>query len=173
MLRALLVSGALAWQQAGVPRSGGAPCCTMGADTAAAWTDLVADAQRLTSAQVARTVASVCTEGALCTRLTDAGGDAIFTSQEAYITDASGCLLVSLAGEQSSANLGSNGEATFHMRAPRGGAAAGSSLTLVGSTEAHSADDVSDADLIRLSEATGAEVQAIAARSWRTAASTT
>ena len=134
-----------------------------------AWVDLTDEAQRLTDAQMARTVAAVCSEGVLCTQLSvDAGGEgAAFTSHAPFVVDADGCLLTPMASAEVQTNLAANGAASFHMRAPRGGAASGSAVTLIGAAEEYPTDEVLDEQLMRLSKATGDSVEELAARPWR------
>lgn len=135
-----------------------------------AWVDLTDEAQRLTDAQTARTVAAVCSEGVLCTQLSaDAGGEgAAFTSYAPFVVDDNGCLLTPVPSAEVQANLAaSGGAASFHMRAARGGAASGSAVTLIGVAEEHPTDEVLDDQLMRLSKVTGDSVEELAARPWR------
>ena len=70
-------------------------------------------------------------------------------------------------GSQAVANLVADTSATFYARATRDGVAAGSSVSLVGEVEDFSVDEVTDAELNRLSAASGLSVADIAAKPWR------
>jgi len=134
----------------------------------APWGDLSDQALRLTDAQLTRTVIAVCVEGTLGTKLDAADFEgATFSSSEAFVSDGSGALMLGLSSEQAVSNLAACGSATFFVRAPWGGAAAGSSVNLLCSVEEMSVDDVSDADLAKLSAATGKSTEEVAARPWR------
>jgi len=132
------------------------------------WSDLAEDAMRLTDAQGARTVAAVCSEGVLMSRAQLPGAEgAAFSCTAPFVVDAEGCPIIPLASKEALSNLDNDAAASFFARAPRGGAASGSGLTLVGKAEAYSVDDVDDATLNRLSEVTGVSVEEVAARTWR------
>jgi len=146
-----------------------APRCTATvAASTAVWGDLSEQALRLTDAQLTRTVVAACVEGTLCTTLdaTDFDG-ATFSSAEAFVSDVAGTIMLALSSEQAASNLAARGSASFFVRAPRGGAAADSSVTLIGDVEEMSADDISDADLAKLSAATGKSAEEVAAQPWR------
>ena len=52
------------------------------------WSDLVDEAQRLTDAQAARTVAAVCSDGVLVTRVSAPGAEgAALSSYAAFVVD--------------------------------------------------------------------------------------
>jgi len=162
---ALLPLGVLLRPSASPPRC---VASLTAATPVAEWGDLTDKVLRLTDAQQARTVASVCVRGTLSTELDVPGAEgAVFSSDEIFVLDADGSATIALASEQALSNLGTSSKATFHISAPRGGAAAGSSVSLIGVVEETSVDDISDADLEKLSKASGASVQDIAARPWR------
>ena len=131
------------------------------------WSDLVDEAQRLTDAQAARTVAAVCSDGVLVTRVSAPGAEgAALSSYAAFVVDEQGCPLTPLSSQEAAANLERDSTASFYACAPRGGAASGSSITLVGAAEKVSVDDVDDAMLSRFSQLTGASAEELATRPW-------
>ena len=102
--------------------------------------------RRLTDAQIARTVALVSgANGVLCTALAVDGSEgATFTCPAPFVTDANGCPIMALASTETASNLKSNTLATFHTRAPAGGAAASSAITLIGQVDEIAEADVED-----------------------------
>jgi len=143
-------------------------CALKLATVHADWGDLTDKVLRLTDAQQAKTVAAACLDGTLCTELDVPGAEgAVFSSAETFVVGPTGALMFGLTSEQALHNLQSRKRATFHIRAPSGGAAAGSSISLIGDVEDISVDIVLDADLVKLSKVCGATVEAVAARSWR------
>ncbi len=143
-------------------------CTSAPTATPTKWSDLTEEAQRLTDAQAARTVAAVCSEGVLVTRVSVPGAEgAALSSFAAFVVDEEGCPLTPLSSQEAAANLEQDLAASFYACAPRGGAASGSSITLVGAAEQVSVDDVDDATLSRFSEITGASAEELAARPWR------
>jgi len=136
-----------------------------------AWTDLTEDAKRLTDAQIARTVALVAgASGVLCTQLpvADASseGTAAFPSPACFVVDGDGCPLMPLASAEALSNLQQSKHATFYARAPRGGAAASSVVTLIGQVSEVSEADVEDDQLRVVSELAGATAEHMAAQPW-------
>ena len=122
--------------------------------------------RRLTDASIARTVASVATEGVLCTSL--AGfSDITFPVSVGYLADKSGRIIAPLGSREAASNLAECKRVSFFAKAPRGGATAESVLTLVGEVESLSVDeDVSDADLKDVSTRTGKTSEELAALPW-------
>lgn len=168
---AVVLAGCMAWQQplALLPRSHVAQMCAAApaAQLKTQWADLTEEAQRLTDAQVARTVASVCADGVLTTRVTVPGAEgAAMSSFAPFVIDADGCPLMPLSSSEAAANLEQDASASFFAHAPRGGAAGGSSITLLGSTEPVPIDDVDDLTLKTISDLTGTPAEEIAARPW-------
>jgi len=80
--------------------------------------------------------------------------------------DAGGCPLIPLESAEALSNLRSGSTGTFYARAPNGGAAASSVVTLIGQVEEVSQADVGDADLLAVSELAGASTEQVAARPW-------
>jgi len=128
------------------------------------WTDLTTDSQRLTDASIARTVATIAEEGVLCTAL--AGQDIMFTTPAPFVVDKSGSVAFPIDSAEAASNLAENTRATFYAKAPKGGAASGSVLSLVGHAEPFTIDEVSDADLNELSASCGVPTEALAAKAW-------
>jgi len=158
---------ACAWQSPSLLQRSRVPQLQLSA-TPTKWSDLTDEAQRLTDAQAARTVAAVCSEGVLISRATMLGADgAAFASHAPFVVDEQGCPLTPLSSKEGTANLEQSTAASFFACAPRGGAAAGSGITLVGNVEAVSADDIDDATLNQLSQLIGASVEEVAKRPWR------
>ncbi|KAL3922975.1 MAG: hypothetical protein SGPRY_004368 [Prymnesium sp.] len=123
-------------------------CCAPAPASTTPWSDLAENALRLSDAQLTRTVMSVCTEGTLCSKFETAEvGGSVFASCEPFITDKAGGVLLSLSSQQTKDNLGALSRASFFVRAPMGGTAPGSSVTLIGEVEEMSVDDVTDADV--------------------------
>ena len=131
------------------------------------WSDLTEESQRLTEAQTARTVAAVCAEGVLST-VTHAPGieGSPFSSYCPLVFDDQGHPLMPIASAETDTNLAKNPSATLYARAPSGGAASGSGLTLVGAMEKVSVDEVDDASLNRVSTITGRSVEEVAKAAW-------
>jgi len=171
MRQACLV-GCLAWQPGVLRRTTptrlAAPVVAV-ESTTAAWTDLTDDAQRLTDAQMARTVGAVCVEGVLASRLRTPGEESSgsFPSYAPFFVDDSGCPIMPLDSAEVAGNLEADSMATFYARAPRGGASAQSVLTLVGKVEEYSVDEVTNDMLARVCETAGVSAEEIAKRSWR------
>lgn len=140
------------------------------APVAVAWTDLTDDAKRLSDAQIARTVALVGgANGVLCSRLAAEGAaehGAAFTSMVPFVVDDDGCPLMPLASAVAASNLQENKVATFYARAPPGGAAAGSVVTLIGDVDAVAEADVDDQQLQAISKCAGESPEVVAARPW-------
>jgi len=149
-----------------------APRCVQlraGAATDAwSWTDLSEEAARPTDAQLSRTVAAVSESGTLSTSLGVDGEAAIFSHHiGGFIADAAGCPQFPLHSKQAEDSLEVDRSATLLLRAPSGGAAAGSSVALVGELHELSVDDLSDAELSVVAQASGLDVQTVAGRPWR------
>lgn len=169
-----VIAGCVAWQSPDLPRPRGAGgrCSARGivaqTQSALKWSDLTDEALRLTDAQAARTVAAVSAEGVLSTRVTLPGAEgAAFHSYAPFVLDEQGCPLMALTSQEATSNLLKDSSASFYARAPLGGAAAGSSLTLIGTIEEISVDEVDDASLNTLSKVTGTSVEEVAGRPWR------
>jgi len=173
-LAPLLLAGASAWNQHGLrctttPSSWRAAAPTMLAGVA--WTDLTEDAKRLTDAQIARTIASVAgASGVLCTQLqpADASSEApsAFPSPGCFVVDDDGCPLMPLASLEALGHLQESKHATFYARAPRGGAAASSVVTLIGEVSQLAEADIEDAQLRAVSDLAGATAEQVAAQQW-------
>lgn len=95
-----------------------------------------------------------------------AGFEDAFPTHAPYVVEKSGSLLSPVPSKEAASNLAESKRVTFYARAPEGGAAAGSVLSLFGGVEELKADDVSDADLMDLSKATGESMEALAAKPW-------
>jgi len=169
--RALVVATSLAWQPA-VNRRCIAPqrAATMVAveTPTLSWTDLTDDAQRLTDAQTSRTVTAVCTEGVMSSQMRTADAvDGVFSSHAPFFVDAQGCPIMPLSSAEVEGHLAADPAVSFYARAPGGGAAARSAVTLVCQAEAISVDEVADDQLASLSAVAGTSVEELAKRSWR------
>ena len=107
--------------------------------------------------------------GVLCTRLAVDGGEAegaAFPCPVPFVVDGSGCPLMPLASLEAGSNLQSSKLATFYARAPPGGAAAASVVTLVGEVSQVAEADVEDEQLQAASQLAGAPAEKVAARKW-------
>jgi len=143
------------------------PRCT--ATAPVKFSDLADEACRLSDAQFARTVAAACTDATVCTALDAPGADgASFASHALYVVDDAGCPLLAIEpGSQSLVNLAKDRTATFFARSGSSGVAAGSSVALVGSLEDFSVDEITDAQLSKLSAASDTSVADVAAKTWQ------
>jgi len=134
---------------------------------AAPWADLAEDATRLTDAQTARTVLAISSEGVLCTQAAVPGAEgAAFASHAPYVVDEDGCPLTPLRSIEAKGNLAGSKLLTFFARAPRGGAAGGSAVSLIGKVEEIASDDITDAQLAAISQADGTSVESLAQLPW-------
>jgi hypothetical protein len=126
--------------------------------------------RRLTDAQIARTVALVAgSSGMLCTQVAPdigAGEGANFPCPAPFIVDADGCPLMPIASKEALANLQHSKTGTFFARAPKGGAAAESVVTLIGEVDAVAEADVGDAELRDISNLCGLPAETVAAYKW-------
>jgi hypothetical protein len=127
--------------------------------------------RRLSDAQIARTVASVAPEAVLCTQLMIEGEGAsasTFTSPAPFVVDETGCPLVPLYSAEAARNLQACEHISFYARAPRGGAAGASVVTLIGSIDANAPSEevLGDDQLKAVSQTTGETAEALAARQW-------
>jgi len=165
MLHATLLT--IAWQAPlAVPAP---PSAAVRCPSPVLWVDLTDDAKRLTDAQIARTVASVSgSDGVLCTQLDSEvmPGGGTFPCPVPFIVDGDGCPMMPVESTECLSNLQASKMATFYARAPRGGAAASSVVTLIGDVEDVPVDDVDDAQLMDASKISGETTEALAARSW-------
>ena len=132
---------------------------------ASTWTDLTEDAKRLTDASIARTVASVAKEGVLCTDI--AGFDGNFLSSSPFLVQKTGDLIMPIAFAEVATNLAESKSVTFHAKAPRGGAASESALSLMGTVAMLNVDDdISEADIKDVSTSSGKSVEELAKQTW-------
>lgn len=138
---------------------------------ATTWTDLTDDAKRLTDAQIARTVAMVAgSSGFLSTPLpADLAGPvegAMFPCHVNFVVDVDGCPLMPISSAETMSNLQQGKLGSFCARAPSGGAAAGSVITLIGDVEPVAEADVEDNELRTMSALSGQPAEQIAALPW-------
>lgn len=125
--------------------------------------------RRLTDAQIARTVALVSgANGVLCTQLPAEFGaaGAVFPTPTPFVVDSSGCPVMPIASAEAVSNLQLSKTVTFYARAPSGGAAANSVVTLVGDVEMVPEADIEDDQLRAVCQATGEAAEQVAARPW-------
>jgi hypothetical protein len=90
-----------------------------------------------------------------------------FPTTAQFCVEKSGSVLTTVPSKEAATNLAESKRVSFYAKAPAGGAAANSVLSLFGTVEALNVDeDVSDADLMDISKATGESMEVLAAKPW-------